>query len=380
MGNGLTDINLILEKVIQEINNGKDKIFNITNNLRNEFENKKQELDIILGVINKTINEVDELEKKDKIMRNRLAKVSSDFTMPDEVVKDIYNEAFDIKIKYIEKQKEEHELRVKRDNLEILLKSYLRNIEEAEGVVRQVNVALNYLCGDFGTAIEEKNNDMNIRLLEIQEEERSRIAREVHDGPAQYLASSIMRIDFCKKILIKDLEKGLQEIDDLRNTVKKALMEVRGIIFDLRPPYLEEQTLEESIQDLIDTFSEESNIYINFKMLNYDKCNDTLEVGIYRIAQELLNNARKHSNANSINFLIEKGNDYVFINFKDDGIGFDLDKVIGESKVKKVSYGIVGILDRVKYLGGNVDINAINNKGTKYKIKLPIIKGSRIND
>ena len=221
---------------------------------------------------------------------------------------------------------------------------------------------------------------MVIKVLEIQEAERGRIARDIHDGPAQYLASSIMRIDFCKKILMEDLERGLQEIDELKSTVKKALIEVRGIIFDLRPPYLEKQTLEESIQDLIDTFSDESNVNIKFKMLNYDKCNDTIEIGVYRIVQELICNVKKHSKANYVDILIEKGKEYLFINFTDDGVGFDLDEVVHESKLRKISYGIVGILDRVEGLGGKVDINSRIDKGTRYRIRLPIIRGSMIDD
>lgn len=379
MGNGIKDINLILEKVIEEINQGKDKIFNITENLKNEFENQKHELEIILFNLKQIIREVDQLEKKDKEMRKKLAKVSANLNVSDEVVKGVYNEALETKVRYITKQKEERELRVKRDKLEISLKNYLKNIEEAESVVCQVNVVLNYLCGDLGktvASINEKNNqEMVIKVLEIQEAERGRIARDIHDGPAQYLASSIMRIDFCKKILIEDLERGLQEMDELKSTVKKALIEVRGIIFDLRPPYLEKQTLEESIQDLIDTFSDESNVNIRFKMLNYDKCNDTIEIGVYRIVQELICNVKKHSKANYVDILIEKGKEYLFINFIDDGIGFDLDEVVHESKLRKISYGIVGILDRVEGLGGKVDINSRMNKGTRYKIRLPILGG-----
>lgn len=379
MGNGIKDINLILEKVIEEINQGKDKIFNITENLKNEFENQKHELEMILFNLKKIIREVDQLEKKDKEMRKKLAKVSANLNVSDEVVKEVYNEALETKVRYITKEKEERELRVKRDKLEISLKNYLKNIEEAESVVCQVNVVLNYLCGDLGktvASINEKNNqEMVIKVLEIQEAERGRIARDIHDGPAQYLASSIMRIDFCKKILMEDLERGLQEMDELKSTVKKALIEVRGIIFDLRPPYLEKQTLEESIQDLIDTFSDESNVNISFKMLNYDKCNDTIEIGVYRIVQELICNVKKHSKANYVDILIEKGKEYLFINFIDDGIGFDLDEVVHESKLRKISYGIVGILDRVEGLGGKVDINSRMNKGTRYKIRLPILGG-----
>ena len=379
MGNGIKDINLILEKVIEEINQGKDKIFNITENLKNEFENQKHELEIILFNLKQIIREVDQLEKKDKEMRKKLAKVSANLNVSDEVVKGVYNEALETKVRYITKQKEERELRVKRDKLEISLKNYLKNIEEAESVVCQVNVVLNYLCGDLGKTVasinEKHNQEMVIKVLEIQEAERGRIARDIHDGPAQYLASSIMRIDFCKKILIEDLERGLQEMDELKSTVKKALIEVRGIIFDLRPPYLEKQTLEESIQDLIDTFSDESNVNIRFKMINYDKCNDTIEIGVYRIVQELICNVKKHSKANYVDILIEKGKEYLFINFIDDGIGFDLDEVVHESKLRKISYGIVGILDRVEGLGGKVDINSRMNKGTRYKIRLPILGG-----
>ena len=160
-GNGIKDINLILEKVIEEINEGKDKIFSITESLKNEFENQKQELEIILVNIKETIREVDQLEKKDREMRNKLAKISANLTVSDELVKKVYNEALETKVRYITKQKEERELRGKRDKIEISLKNYLKNIEEAESVVCQVNVVLNYLCGDLGKTVasmNEKNN------------------------------------------------------------------------------------------------------------------------------------------------------------------------------------------------------------------------------
>ena len=306
-GNGIKDINLILEKVIEEINEGKDKIFSITESLKNEFENQKQELEIILVNIKETIREVDQLEKKDREMRNKLAKISANLTVSDELVKKVYNEALETKVRYITKQKEERELRGKRDKIEISLKNYLKNIEEAESVVCQVNVVLNYLCGDLGKTVASMN------------------------------------------------EKNNQEM-----VIK--------------------QTLEESIQDLIDTFSDESNINIKFKMLNYDKCNNTVEIGIYRIVQELICNVKKHSKANYVEILIEKGTNYLFISFKDDGVGFNLEEVIHESKLRKISYGIVGILDRVEGLGGKVDINSRINQGTKYRIKVPIIRGSMIDD
>lgn len=379
MKDELKSLDLVLERVINEINSGKDKIFVIVENLRDEFAREKQELDNVIAAIEKAISEVDALQDQDKNMRKRLATVSMNFKSSDANVQEIYDEALDIRVKYVTKQKEEQELRKKRDKLEISLKNYLKNIAEADGVVKQVSVALNYLTGDFGHSIEDFEDvakmNMAIRILEVQEEERSRIAREVHDGPAQYLASAIMRTDLCKMIIQKDLNQGLLELDDLKISVQKALKEVRGVIFDLRPPFLDKQTLGDSIQDLIDTFIEESNIKIDVKIKGARECDQILEVGIYRIIQELLNNIKKHSEAESAEIGLEIGKDFAYIVVKDDGIGFEVDEVMDVAKKVKVSYGIIGILDRVNQLGGNIDINSKRNNGTRVKIKLPVIRG-----
>lgn len=384
MRESIKDVNLILEKVIDQINNGKDKMFNIVESLRDEFTREKQELDSVLEEIGNIIEEVDKLEKKDKEMRQKLANVSSNLKNSEDLVRSIYEEALDIKVEYITKQKEEKELRKKRDKLQISLKNYLKNIEEADSVVRQVNVALNYLCGDFGTTIEniEESSQMNmaIKVLEIQEEERGRIAREVHDGPAQYLASALMRIDFSKKVIKEDMKRGLQEMEDLKLTVNKALKEVRGIIFNLRPPFLDKQTLEESIQDLVDTFLEENNIELKVNIKKCKECEQAMEIGVYRIIQELLTNIRRHSEAGYAEIMLEMGSESIYLVVKDDGIGFDLNEVIDEAKKNKTSYGIIGILDRVESLGGSVDINSKIHSGTKYKIKLPITRGKKTDD
>lgn len=376
MINSVKEIHLILEKVVDEVNEGKTKIFNILENLRTQLEKDKIELDNVINELQKVILEVDELEKKDRDMRKNLSYASSNLKTDEEVIQDIYNRALEVKVLFISKQKEEKELRIKRDKLELALKNYLKNIEEAEGVINQINIVVNYLCGDFGTSIdnlEELNQkDMTIRILEIQEEERKRIAREVHDGPAQYLASALMRMDLCKKLIKEDFEQGLSEIDELKVMVNKALKEVRSVIYNLRPPYLNKQSLEDSIQDLLDSFVDESKMKGNLKILHYQRCDERVEIGVYRIIQELLNNSRKHSKAHSVTVTIEKSPEILHISFKDDGIGFSVNEVIEESKSIKNSYGIIGIKDRVEGFGGEVTINSSNSSGTKYYIKIPV--------
>lgn len=377
----MEEIKEVLNRVIEEIAKGKDKIFNIVDNLRTEYDRQRLELTNVSMEIERVISEVDTLEKLDKHMRTTLAKVSSDIrNNKEEDVKKIYEKALDVRVRFITKQNEEKALRIKRDKLEMTLKKYLINIEEAQSTVAQVNIALGYIQGNLMEPIQglEENLGMlmGIKILEAQENERIRIARDIHDGPAQYLANTIMRMDFCKMILTKDLEKGINELDDLKENVKMALKEVRGILFDLRPLYLSELSLKESIGDLIEDIKEENNITIKLTMKEEGSEIDTiLQVAVYRIIQELITNVKKHSKATEASIRIDIGEEFIYFMVEDNGVGFNYKETIEIAKVEKTSYGVISIFDRVKQLQGKVEIDSIKDMGTTYKIRLPIGRG-----
>ncbi|MFL7796981.1 sensor histidine kinase [Clostridium chauvoei] len=379
-------INLIIDKVISEINDGKNNIFKIVDNLRDEFQNKKQELDEIKIQIDEIIREVDELEQIDRGMRRLLAKTSRNFKNgAEELVRDIYEETLDIRVKYITKQNKEKELRKQRDDLEQVLKNYLKNIEDADNVVNKMNVALGYLQGKVQKDIKNFQGDsqllLGIKILENQENERKRIAREIHDGPAQYLANSLMRIDFCKKVVEKDLSKGLEELDDLKANVKKALKEVRGILFDLRPLALEDQGLYEAIEEMVRNISNDTNINIEVDGIpNNVYIDNIIQIAIYRLIQEILTNIEKHSQANNVIIKFSCEKDHIIFMIRDDGVGFNVEETLGFIKENGTSYGLIGILDRVNQLQGGIEIKSTNKIGTTYIIKLPTNRGAQRND
>ncbi|MBS5952088.1 MAG: sensor histidine kinase, partial [Clostridium sp.] len=262
------NIKEIIGDVIEEINDGKSKIFNISDKMRDDLEVSKQELKIIKAKLSEVIDEVDKLEKADKVMRIKLVEESKKTTNSDQYhFKLVYEEALETRVRFITKQNEEKELILKRDALERTLRDYIKSIEEAESAVNQINIALGYLQGNFLEVLKDEDENSNmineIKVLEAQEVERKRIAREIHDGPAQYLANAMMRIDFCKVVVQKDLDKGLKELDDLKMNVKMALKEVRGIIYDLRPLSLEERGFTDAINELINRIIQENNIEIH---------------------------------------------------------------------------------------------------------------------
>lgn len=375
-----SDINIkeIIGEVIEEINFGRSKIFNIADKMRDEIDIKKEELKLVKSKLAIVLDEVDYLESLDKSMRVKLVEESKKMQNANqENFKTLYEEALDIRVKYITKQREEKELILKRDEIERSLRGYNVSIEEAESAVNQINIALGYLEGNVLNGI--KTNDDNCRMLneinilENQEIERRRIAREIHDGPAQYLANAMMRIDFCKLVLKKDLEEGIKELEDLKTNVKMALKEVRGIIYDLRPLSLEERGLNEAIKEMINIIVTENNIEVNSFVQNHDgEVDKIIQIAAYRIVQEILNNIKKHSKAKVVDLRFDYIKDYIYIFIQDDGIGFNVKETLINTNKKGNCYGLLGIYERVKSLGGRIDIKSFLGEGTTYKIKLPI--------
>lgn len=365
---------MIIKKVISEINSGKSRIFKIVDNLSDEFQKKNEEFEKVKREIEEVITRVDELQLLDKRMRLTLADTSKlKGKNSEKIMEKMYQKALEVRVEYITKQNEEKELRRRRDSLEQTLKNYLKNIDDADNTVNQINIALGYLEGDIPDVEVDSQMTMGIKILESQERERKRIAREIHDGPAQYIANTMMRIDFCKMVVQKDLDKGIKELDDLKSNVKKALKEVRGILFDLRPLSLEQRGLNEAIKDMANEISVDSNIPINVTLhtINFE-IEHIIEIAVYRIVQEILNNIKKHSEASEAQVRVECGKEYISFSVKDNGIGFNVDEVMDTYKEKGTSYGLVGIFDRVSQLKGSIDIKSEPNKGTAYRIKLPI--------
>lgn len=371
-------INKIIKKIIDKIGESRNLIFDIVDNVRNEHTALKSELEKVIDNISKVIDEVDELEKQDKVMRKKLAEISSDFKSHTESeAKEAYNKALDIRTKFVIKQNEEKLLRERRFQLELSLKKSLQNIESGEKIINQISIALGYLENNVLSNIETENKNselfIGIKILEAQENERKRIARDIHDGPAQYMANVIMKVDICRKVIEKDLEAGLEELAELKESVKLALKDVRSIIFDLRPMSLDDLGLNETIHQIVKTIVEESNIDIKLRLKPIEtEIEPIIQVAVYRIIQEVFNNIKKHSKAKHAEVKLDFGTKYLMLIISDDGIGFDVEETLNRVRTVGASYGLIGIFDRVNQLQGEINIKSSRQQGTVYNVKLPI--------
>ena len=369
----------IFNSMVETIDSSKNDIFTISEQSRQSFEEMKLELGIVRTKLQDIIQENDMLEVQVKQARARLAEVSQNFRIySEEQVHQAYNAANTFQIRQSVVQSEEKLLRGRRDDLERNMRGLLDTIVKADQLVNQVNVVLNYLSEDLkdvGPALKnaKMKEDFAIRVIEAQEEERKRISREVHDGPAQMLANVLLRTDLITRSYDeKGVERAIQELRDLKGMVRDTLHEVRRIIYDLRPMALDDLGIVPTLKKYLNSVQDyNKGTYIEFSSRGEDRRMPmNYETAIFRLVQESVNNAIKHGSAKEIRVNFEWLKENVNISIKDNGTGFDM------ALTKQNSFGIVGMKERIDLLDGTMDIQSEIGQGTRIMFIIPIKKGT----
>ncbi|MCB1156338.1 MAG: sensor histidine kinase [Leptospiraceae bacterium] len=214
--------------------------------------------------------------------------------------------------------------------------------------------------------LQKKVSNLHSRLLELQEKERQRLARELHDGVGQIvLAAKLNFISYQNDpIKFKDrFQTGMSLID-------RASQELREIYKDLYPSTLSELGLETAIRSFVRDFLELKNTNASLNIHLSEKLPMIIEVNLFRIIQEVITNIVKHANATKVVLNLNHKKNIIHLMIKDDGIGFDESK----ARLKKDSFGLENIRRRIDDLDGNLVINSVPGKGTAYEIQIPLEK------
>ncbi len=213
------------------------------------------------------------------------------------------------------------------------------------------------------------------KIMKAHEEERKRIAREIHDGPAQSAVNLSLKLEICKKLLSTGkLDMFESELNKLHQLIHLSVNEIRTIIYDLKPSCLEDG-LKLAIERYIDNFSTSSNIHVDLHFAGDDtKIEYYLMSTLYRIIQEALTNVKKHAEAKNIKIDLVQTDSIITLDVVDDGIGF----VVGDLKTRKFDkfiggFGLEGIRERVELVRGSTTIDSAPGKGTGLHIKIPVL-------
>lgn len=208
---------------------------------------------------------------------------------------------------------------------------------------------------------------MSSQVLTAQEEERKRIAREMHDDTAQALTSVLVRLRLLERSTGDErLRDGLSELRDLTGA---ALEGVRRLAIDLRPPMLDDLGLEAALRSYVHEFSQRWPTKATFTSSRLGRLPSVVELVLYRIVQEALSNVAKHANASQVLVRLTCRGRALRMVIEDDGHGFDVDAVRSS---RESGLGLFGMEERLALVGGSLRVESAVGKGTRLFAEVPL--------
>jgi|GEM_PF-988126 len=253
-----------------------------------------------------------------------------------------------------------------RQKLQKLFKDQIERIHlEVDKLLNHIGRILDGLSSDSGSAS---------GIILAQEEERKRISREIHDGPAQIFASLTMRVDYCiEQIKRPDILRT--ELTELKESITRSLKDIRRFIFDLRPMALDDLGLIPTIEQFISGFKKRTalNIHLSVEGERRPLASDS-ELAVFRVIQEAVNNAHHHAQAKTISVFLcfDHQSNKLSAVVKDDGVGFDYAKVKKNyASLKKL--GLLSMEERIRLAKGRFELVSSQGEGAVISFWVPLL-------
>jgi signal transduction histidine kinase len=220
------------------------------------------------------------------------------------------------------------------------------------------------------------------RMMEIQEEARKKLARDLHDGPTQSVAAIAMRINFARRLMERNRQATVDELYKIENLARQTTKEIRHMLFTLRPLILESQGLTAALESMAEKIGETygQNVIVEANPDIIEELEMGKQAVVFYIAEEAVNNARKHAQAANIWIRIKATRDEVAVlEIEDDGVGFNVGEVDATYE-RRGSLGMVNMRERAELINGVLSISSTEGKGTLIKVWVPLTEeaGDRI--
>ncbi len=243
----------------------------------------------------------------------------------------------------------------------------------------QILADLQRMYGENGsppTAAEgdKQFRDASRQVFQIIEEERMRIARDMHDGPAQSMANLVLQAEILERLLDRNPKQLVTELAEFKNSVRNALEETRQLIFDLRPMTLDDLGLVPTLRKFIKEYGDRYGLATRFNVVGQERrLPGNTEGVLFRIIQEALTNVHKHARAKMAEVTMNLQPSRVSVTVKDDGQGFDVARTEANLHKNK-NLGLLSMRERAELEKGTLEIRSQPGRGTEVKVEIPIAK------
>ena len=233
---------------------------------------------------------------------------------------------------------------------------------------------------------EEQIRQLAEHMLHVEEMERRRISRELHDEAGQSLLCIRLQMELLEQSLPPEHVEWIGKLREARDLTERTILEMRRLIAALSPAVLEQLGLGAALRQLVNRFRRLHPIRVRMLLARLRRLPQHTEIMVYRLVQECFNNIAKHSGANSVNISVSSADGWVRLAVEDNGVGFKVE----EALARKDSFGLSGMRERVALLGGRFDIRSYpknglgtgdvapvrrkTGRGTRILISLPVAK------
>jgi two-component system, NarL family, sensor histidine kinase DegS len=345
---------------------GAEQLKTLIQDIRQEYDQIQKELKEIDVLIRQSTAEVDKLVQRNTQIANRVRQMETTIdTYARSDIREMYAAAHEAQMRLFMMRGQVEQLQNRQQSLEQQGQRALQFIELAGQIAPE---EVSFKSGPATSA----SQSSIVRVIEAQETERQRLARQIHDGPAQSMTNLILQAEICERLFDLDPVQARVELGNLKNAVNAAFQKVRDFILTLRPMMLDDLGLVPTLKQYVQDFEEKTKLSANMTVVGHEtRLASYSEVTLFRVVQELLTNVQKHAHAAHVQVLLDFQDATVVASVEDDGSGFDMNELKSAAPQRK-GLGLSTMQERAELLGGQVQIDSRIGRGTRVRIEIPI--------
>lgn len=326
----------------------------------------------ISNLYQNVINEKNNINVRINDYKDQMVRLSSEkefyennHTVNSEYLSPIFlNEENNVKVNEIE-----NKIAIYKDFINILLdkKKFL------DYVLNEVNTISDITTSSNSNINFHEQELQKVKILQTQELERQRIARDLHDTTVQNLTNIVHKSELALKLIESDTVRSKLELTIIRKNIRNIIKDMRGIIYNLRPMSFDDMGIRITIEKELEKLQLHGINNISYHVEGIeDNVNSIVSLTLLRIVQEACNNIIKYANANKVELKLIYNDTTIELYIEDNGVGFDLDKVQKDASSKNQSgFGLPMMNERIYLLSGTICITSEKNKGTVIYVKIP---------
>ena len=344
---------------------GAEQLAILVRESQKEYSQIQRDLKEIDVLIRQNTAEVDKLAQRNSQLAGRVRTMEMNLdTYPRNDIKELYSAYQEAQMRLFMMRGELEQLQYRQQTLEQQGQRLQKIVESASRITPAD------LMDRVGGGLSAGQRDI-VRVIEAQENERQRLAKQMHDGPAQSLTNLMLQAEICERLFDSDPLQARVELGNLKNAVTVTFQKLRYFILTLRPMMLDDLGLVPALKQYIHDFEDKARLPTNLTVIGREaRLSSTVEVAFFRMIQELLTNVQMHAHATHVQVTLDFQEGAVAASVEDDGSGFDANEMQSSTHQRK-GLGLATIQERAEMLGGKMQVESRIGRGTRVRIEIP---------